>query len=327
MALLVGSKKRILITGGGGFVAPYVVLALRKVFGSDAELLLTSLSGARQVHGIGVEPLDVTSGSAVEDIVAQFAPTHLIHLAGISDISAAAAKPGQAWQVNLMGTLHCAWALLRHAPDAMLVFAGSSQIYGLAATSGRSLTELDLPQPTSDYGATKAAADLALGALAAKGLRCVRFRPFNHTGPGQTEAFAIPSFAAQIARIEQGSQEPVIHVGNLEAKRDFLDVRDIADAYARAVAVSETLSPGVIFNLASGKPVSMQSVLDTLISYSSAEIRVEIDRTRWRENDIPVLAGDASRARRELDWIPRHDLDQTLRDVLEDQRLLTRQKP
>src|SRR5262249_50548134 len=158
-------------------------------------------------------------------------PTHIVHLAGVPSISGVRANPAQAWQVNVMGTLDLARALLAHAPDCALIFAGSSESYGASAISGEPLTELHPLQPMNEYAATKSAADLALGALAMSGLKAIRFRPFNHTGPGQTLDFVVPAFAHQIARIEKGLQSPTIQVGNLDVKRDFLDVRDIVDAY------------------------------------------------------------------------------------------------
>ena len=155
----------------------------------------------------------------------------MVHLAAIPTIAGAVADPAAAWRVNVMGTLDLARAIHQYAPECTLIFAGSAEAYGATARQGVPLKETDPLQPLNEYAATKAAADLALGALAANGLRVIRFRPFNHTGPGQTDEFVVPAFASQIARIEKGAQPPVMMVGNLDAQRDFLDVRDVVDAY------------------------------------------------------------------------------------------------
>lgn len=312
---------RIMLTGGAGFVAPHLTAALRAALG-DFAFLPTAQTTAR-IAGIGsVEALDVTDATAVDQLVGAFRPTHFIHLAGISALSAAAVDPNLAWEINVLGTLNCARSVLKHAPGASFVFASSSQVYGNRPGPGGLFHETNLLEPTSEYGATKAAADLALGMLAMQGLRSVRLRLFNHTGPGQAETFVVPDFAAQIARIERGAQAPVIKVGNLEAKRDFLDVRDVAEAYVATVRRSDALPSGAVLNICSGRPVSVGALLLQLLALAHVKIAVEIDPARWRENDIPVLGGDNARARALLDWTARRDIAVTLADILQAQREL-----
>jgi GDP-4-dehydro-6-deoxy-D-mannose reductase len=182
------------------------------------------------------------------------------------------------------------------------------------------LNEDALLDPVDEYSATKAAADLALGALAETGLKCIRLRPFNHTGAGQSEAFVVPAFATQIARIEAGLEPPVLHVGNLEAQRDFLDVRDVARAYALAAQNVEQLGTGMVLNIASGVPRRVLDILDTLIAKSQSTISVEQNPARRRSNEIPFMVGDASRARKLLRWKPECSFDDTLTTVLNDCR-------
>src|SRR5262249_19286486 len=138
---------------------------------------------------------------------------------------------GQAWEVNLHGTLHLARAILRHVPDCQMLFASSADAYGWSFQSGTALAENAPLAPRNTYAATKAAADLALGSMTEQGLRCVRLRPVNHTGPGQSDQFVVAAFARQIARVATGLQPPLLEVGNLDAWRDFLDVRDVCAAY------------------------------------------------------------------------------------------------
>lgn len=307
---------KILVTGGAGFVGGYLVTALRQELGDDVAICLTSRSGDVSSSDLPVEPLDVTDAAAVTEMVKRFGPTHIVHLAGLAAVPAASANADIAWQVHLFGTLNLANAILEHAPECTLVFIGSGQVYGSTARLGQPLTEDALLAPTNEYALTKAAADLALGSLAERGLRCVRLRPFNHTGPGQSEEFVIPSFAMQIARIEAGQQSPVIHVGNLEAERDFLDVRDVTAAYAKVIARSAQLAPGVIFNIASGAPCRIGDILDSLIRISGTEISIEQDTSRLRAVDTPRFVGDSRRARLALDWTPCFEFDETLRQIL-----------
>ena len=312
---------KILVTGGAGFVGGYLIASLRQEFGDDVEICLTAKSGEISPSDIPVGPLDVTDEPAVTAAIRRLAPTHIVHLAGLAAVPAASANANVAWQVHLFGTLNLANAILRHAPDCSLVFVGSGQVYGSTARSGQPLTEQALLAPTNEYALTKAAADLAVGCLAERGLRCVRLRPFNHTGPGQSEQFVIPSFAMQIARIEAKRQPPVIHVGNLEAERDFLDVRDVTTAYARVVARSADLAAGVIFNIASGVPRRIGDVLDRLVKISGSKIAIEQDTSRLRAVDTPRFVGDSERARRTLDWKPHYEFDETLRQILTSARI------
>jgi GDP-4-dehydro-6-deoxy-D-mannose reductase len=315
---------RILITGAGGFVGPHLVTELTRVLERDALIVPAARNADRFSNGTETAPLDVTDEEAVDRAVAGLEPTHVIHLAAVSSPPQVSADFTAAWVVNTLSTLNVAHAILRRAPQCWLIFAGSGLVYGDTAKSGRPLDEAALLAPNSDYSATKAAADLALGALTGRGLKSVRLRLFNHTGPGQTEEFVVPSFAAQIARIEAGLQPPVIRVGNLDATRDFLDVRDVTSAYALVIRKSPELDPGLVLNVASGTPRTIRSILDELLALSCAEITVESDASRMRPSDTPVYVGSAEAARRLLGWAPRHSFSATLSEVLAYWRHITR---
>ncbi|MDZ5699960.1 GDP-mannose 4,6-dehydratase [Chelativorans sp. M5D2P16] len=309
----------VLITGGAGFVGSHVVQALRQVFGDRADLIVTS-KGAAHADAKGLHTLDVTDREAVRGAIEHWQPAHVIHLAGVAAPRAAAADPDLAWRVHVFGALNLAHAILDKAPHCQLVHVGSGLIYGDSARAGVPLDESAVPAPLDDYGVTKAAADLAIGALAQRGLRSVRFRPFNHTGPGQSEDFVVPAFAMQIARIEAGLAEPVLRVGNLDSERDFLDVRDVALCYALAVAKADSIEPGTILNVASGKALRIGSILDMLLSLATSRIKVEPDPARMRASDIQRVVGDASRAQNLLGWKPSYRFEQTLADILDDSR-------
>ncbi len=311
---------KLVITGARGFVGHHLVDALARRLGADAVIVPTAKRPeAHPVLGV-VEELDVTDRAAVGDFIGRVRPTHVVHLAGVTAPPDAARDPAAAWRVNVDGTLNLAWEILARAPDCALLFVGSGHVYGRSATSGRALDEDTLLAPLDDYAATKAAADLALGALVERGLQCIRFRPFNHTGPGQSERFAIPSFAMQVARIEAGLAPPVLRVGNLDAERDFSDVRDVVAAYGLGIEQQDRLPAGLILNIASGVPRQIGDILDRLCASSPVPIDIETDSERMRRSEIPRLVGDASRAREMLGWTPTHDLDETIAALLTDCR-------
>jgi GDP-4-dehydro-6-deoxy-D-mannose reductase len=300
----------ILITGAGGFVGGHLAPRLRAAHPGTPVVALRA---------------DVTDRAAMLAEVRQVQPTACFHLAAISNVAQARRDPDAVWQVNLHGTLNLAHALMDEAPSCTLVFASSADTYGASFASGMPVGEDVALAPLNAYGASKAAADLALGAMARDGLRVVRLRPFNHTGPGQSDAFVVAAFARQVARIEAGLQHPVLQVGDLAPRRDFLDVRDVCDAYVACVQAAPDLPPGAVLNLASGEERRVGDVLDFLLAEAGVTARIAQDHARLRPNDIPLARGDARRARDLLGWSPRIAWAQTLRDVLADWRARCRE--
>jgi GDP-4-dehydro-6-deoxy-D-mannose reductase len=299
------APRRILITGGSGFVGRHLTAALRAVY-PDAALLTPST--------------DVRDQGTVEAAVQEASPDVCIHLAAVSTVRGAERDEDHAWQVNLHGSLHVARAIMRHAPDCLMLFISSADAYGSSFRSGIPVTEDVALAPMSTYAATKAAADLALGSMAELGLRCVRLRPFNHTGPGQSEQFVVAAFARQIARIAAGLQPPLLEVGNIDTRRDFLDVRDVCSAYAACIERAATLAPGTILNLASGQARKIGDILSELQSLADVALEVCIDPTRVRKSDVASACGDATLARETLGWAPAIPWQRTLQDVLDDWR-------
>ncbi len=305
----------VLVTGGEGFVGRWLLPTLR------ADAGFGRVVAARR-HPAADDPdaltLDVRDRAAVHAAVRALRPRTIIHLAAVSAVPAARADTGLAWAVNLDGTRHLAEATLQEAPAARFVFVGTSEAYGgTFKARGVPLDEAALLDPANTYAATKAAADLLIGQMARDGLNAVRVRPFNHTGPGQDEAFVVPAFAAQVARIEAGRQAPTLRVGNLEAERDFLDVRDVVEAYRRIAAAPDgALAPGIVLNVASGIPRRIGDVLRALVAQARCPIRVEADPERLRPSDVPFAVGDAGRLREALGWTPSISWDRTLSDLL-----------
>jgi GDP-4-dehydro-6-deoxy-D-mannose reductase len=263
--------------------------------------------------------VDVTDRNEVARTLRDTRPDACIHLAAVTTVANARQDSDRAWQVNLHGTVNLARSVLAHAPDCRLVFASSAEIYGTSFGSGRPLDESALLSPMNSYAATKAAADLALGAMTNDGLRVVRLRLFNHTGPGQSEEFVLPAFARQIALIESGQQAPPLSVGGLDAMRDFLDVRDVCRAYVACLRCGPELES--ILNIASGMPLRIGDILDALLDLAGLHTEVATDARRLRGPEIVSASGDGSRARRQLGWAPIIPWQQTLADVLEDWRI------
>ena len=302
------SPGRVLLTGAEGFVGGHLRPALAAAF-PGAEIIGTGLSAANR-------QLDVTDRDAVFGAVAALRPQACLHLAGIAAVESAGADPGRAWAVNLHGAINVAEAILAHAPDCRLLFVSSGEVYGGSFRAGAALDESAPLHPLNLYAVTKAAAELALGALAGRGLRLLRARPFNHTGPGQSEAFVAPTFAGQIARIEAGLAPPVILVGALTPERDFLDVRDVCAAYAACVARFDSLANNQAINIGSGRAVAIGGILHALLAQARCPIEVREDPARLRPVEIARAVGDAGLARRSLGWEPEIPLEETLRTVL-----------
>ncbi len=232
---------------------------------------------------------------------------------------AAGGAEAQTWAVNLGGTLNLALAVARHVPEATVLFASSSEIYG-RSFGPTPIGEDAMPEPGNAYARSKLLAEQVLTQVLPAAARLIVARPFNHTGPGQREDFVMPSFAGQIARIEAGLQPPVLKVGNLDAQRDFLDVRDVAAAYIALLDASSRLPARFTCNIATGLARPMREMLETLRRLAQVPFSVEVDPARLRPSDIPFAAGCPDRLRNATGWAAAIPLEATLSAVLEDAR-------
>ncbi len=310
--------RRILVTGAGGFVGAWVLRRLEIRGTPNLEILAAAHRTEILSRVAKTVRLDVTDAAQVDALVRALKPDAVIHLAAVSHVTEAHRGPRHAWDVNLHGTMNMAEAILKHCPAARFIFVSSSEVYGgVARKLTGPLDETAPLDPLNPYAASKAAADLLVGQMAREGLNAIRVRPFNHTGPWQTERFVIPAFAAQIARAEAGIDEPVIRAGNLDARRDFLDVRDVADAYLGLAFFGRPVQPGLVLNLASGTGRRIGEVLEQLISLAKITIRMEIDPSRVRGNETPFTNAHATVIRNFLGWKPQIPWSKTLADVLD----------
>jgi GDP-4-dehydro-6-deoxy-D-mannose reductase len=262
--------------------------------------------------------VDLTHRENVLTSIADLRPTRIFHVAGAPNVATSWSSAVSHLAVNALGTHHVLEAVRLTGQPCRVLVVSSGQIY----QSSDDPIDEDAPlAPSNPYGLSKLAQDqLALDVARDERLDIVVARPFNHIGPGQQPGFAVSSFARQIARIERGLEPPTIRVGNLEARRDITDVRDVVRAYVR---IMESGIRGRAYNVCSGRSWRIRDLLHGLQSLSSAAIDVEIDGARFRPNDVPIVQGDGSRIRSELGWSPTIRVEQTLRDTLEWWRRVT----
>ena len=264
---------------------------------------------------------DIKDAHNVYEVIDTIRPDKIFHLAAQSYVPASWEAPVETLTLNIAGQCNILEAVKKIKSkeknyDPAILIAGSSEEYGLVYPGEVPIKETNPLRPLSPYAISKVCQDfLGFQYWHSYKIRSIRSRAFNHSGPRRGEVFVDSNFALQIAKIEKDKQEPVIKVGNLEAKRDFTDVRDIVRAYWLA---TEKCQPGGTYNICSGKAYSIQEVLDKLLSLSSKkDIRVEPDPARMRPSDVPLLSGDNSKFRQATGWQPKIDyLQQTLEDML-----------
>jgi GDP-4-dehydro-6-deoxy-D-mannose reductase len=296
---------RTLITGGTGFVGPYLAAHCRA---QGDDVVAVDRSGA--------DRLDITDREAVRDAFARHAPEIVYHLAALTHVGDSWADPAAVFRVNIDGTAHVLDAS-RAAGVRRVVVVGSAEEYGRVEPADLPLRE-DAPlRPSTPYGVSKIAASfLALQAHLAHGLDVVRVRPFSHTGPGQTDRFLIPALAARIAAAERAGDDE-IRVGALDPVRDVSDVRDIVRAYRLLADRGEA---GEVYNVCSGTGVSVRDIAHRLVASARRPLRLTVDPDLVRPVEVPRLVGDASRLRAATGWSPEIGLEETLAAVLDDAR-------
>jgi GDP-4-dehydro-6-deoxy-D-mannose reductase len=258
---------------------------------------------------------DLTDAGSVEKLIAAVQPHRIFHLAAQSFVQSSFDEPAATLQTNILAQLNVLEAVRRHDDQVRIHVAGSSEEYGLVRPDEVPMKETNPLRPLSPYAVSKVAQDkLAWQYFKSYGLHIVITRGFNHTGPRRGLIFVTSTFARQIAEIEAGLREPVLQVGDLTTKRDWTDVRDMVRAYWLALDQAE---PGESYNVGSGRTWSIREMLDLLLSFSGAEIRLQEDPARLRPSDVPILWADVSKFRAATGWEPRIPFEQTLRDLLD----------
>ncbi len=311
---------RILITGAEGFAGQHLIREL----GTSAELHGTTFRPtATPASNVAYHPVDLRDEQAVANLLAAVQPDQIYHLAGTANVGQSYSASWNTFENNVRAQLNLTLACLKHDLKPRMLVISSGDVYGDQLE--QPATEATPFRPTNPYSVSKISQDmLALQYHLSHDLPILRARPFNHLGPGQSRGFVAPDFALQIAQIEAGEQEPIIRVGSLNAERDFTDVRDVMRAYRLIMGYGV---PGAVYNVASGQTCTIQWLLETLLSFSTVTITVNIDSTRLRPGGVSKSWGDATRLRSETGWQPTIPLRQTLRDVLDDcrQRILIKE--
>ena len=302
------STHKALVTGASGFVGRHLVAHLQ-ASGDD-------VVGVDRAAG-GV---DITDAAALERLLAEVKPDVIYHLAGWADVGGSWKEPVQAFRVNAEGTLNVLCAATEAGVERVLAVS-SADVYGIVSPSELPLTEDSPLRPASPYAASKVAADyLGLQAWLGRKLPVLRVRAFNHLGPGQTDKFVAPAFASRVARAELEGGD-VLTVGDLSARRDFTDVRDVVRAYRLLVEHGE---PGEVYNVCSGVDLAIQDIADQLVAQATVSLRLEVDPDLLRPVELPVLRGSHDRLTRTTGWEPEIPISQTLTDLLEDWRVRLR---
>lgn len=302
-----------LVIGGGGFVGTYLVNHLHDDLGYEVAVTKTSKENL-QINNAETYDLDVLDKEQIKYVLDKVRPDYVFHLAAQSSVALAWKNPTLTIDVNIKGSVNVLDVIrqLDYKPAILLI--GSGEEYGHIRSSETPITEYNNTRPGNIYAATKVCQNMIGGIYAqAYDMNVMMVRAFNHIGPNQAPMFVVADFCRQVARIEKGLGEPVIYVGNLSAKRDFTDVRDVVRAYALLARLGKR---GETYNVGSGHAVSIQEILDKILKLSDMEIRVSVDPEKLRPVDVPIIEADINKIYNCTGWQPVISLEQTLEETL-----------
>ncbi len=310
---------KILITGISGFAGSH--LADYFIGRGDAEIYGTIKwrsirDNIRHIEDkINLMECDIKDAFAMKSVIAAVKPDQIFHLAAQSYVPFSWRVPHETIDTNVTGELNLFEAVRACKLDPMIQIAGSSEEYGLVYPEELPITEDNPLRPLSPYAVSKVAQDfLGYQYFKSYGMKIVRTRAFNHTGPRRGEVFVTSTFARQLIEIELGKRDPVLHVGNLDAVRDFSDVRDVVRAYALSLEVGQA---GEVYNIASGSGIKIKDMLGKLVEMTRVKVTIEQDPSRLRPSDVQLLTGSSEKFRKATGWKPEIPFDQTLKDLMD----------
>lgn len=303
-----------LVIGGGGFVGPYLVRHLTDDLGYEVTVTKT-VKETLTMDNATVRNLDILDMEQIRTLLEEEKADYLFHLAAQSSVAYSWKNPTLTVDVNIKGCINLLEAIRLVDKKPRVLLIGSGEEYGHIKKDECPIIEDNVVRPGNIYAATKSCQNM-LGRIYsdAYGLDIMMVRAFNHIGPNQTPMFVVADFCKQVADIEKGKQEPVINVGNLSAKRDFTDVRDVVKAYAKLVAGGKR---GETYNVGTGHAIAIQDILNKIIAMSDKDIEVKVDPAKLRPVDVPIIEPDISKIKKEVGWEPLIPLEQTLRETLE----------
>lgn len=305
--------KKGLVIGAAGFVGKYLV---DEMCANGMEAYATKLPHEQfEYPNVQVYDLDIMDKEAIVALLFEIRPDYIFHLAAQSSVGLAWKNPGLTIDVNIKGSINVMDALreLFYKPRILLI--GSGEEYGHIQPTETPIKESNLLRPGNIYAATKACQNM-IGNIYSKAydLELMMVRAFNHIGPGQAPMFVVSDFCKQVAEIEKGLKEPVMKVGNLAAKRDFTDVRDVVKAYVKLI---QSGLAGETYNVGSGSAKEIREILNLIVSMSTVKIDVEIDPNKIRPVDVPIIEADISKINELTGWKPQIPLEQTINETLE----------
>ena len=309
--------KKALITGITGFAGSHLAELLLKegyeVYGTTRPRSKSDNIDAIK-HQLKLHDADIMDSHSLYSVFVDVKPDYIFHLAAQSFVQTSWASPATTMEMNVVGSVHLFEAIRRAEIDPVTQIACSSEEYGLVHPNEIPIRETNPLRPQSPYAVSKVAMDyLGYQYFQSYQMKIIRTRGFNHTGPRRGEVFVTSNFARQIAEIEKGKKEPVIEVGNLDAKRDWTDVRDMVKAYLLAVKKGE---PGEVYNICSGKAIKVGDMLDMLLKMSKVKVKIKEDRARLRPSDVAILLGDPSKFQKVTGWKPEIPFSKTMEDLL-----------
>lgn len=305
--------KKGLVIGAAGFVGSYLINEMHE---NEMEIYATKLPHEKlETSYAKVYDLDIMDKEAIVALLFEVRPDYIFHLAAQSSVGLAWKNPGLTVDVNIKGSLNVMDAVRELFYKPRLLMIGSGEEYGHIRSDETPITEDNLLRPGNIYAATKACQNM-IGSIYSKAydMELILVRAFNHIGPGQAPLFVVSDFCKQVAEIEKGEREPVMRVGNLAARRDFTDVRDVVRAYVKLIQLGQ---PGETYNVGSGNAQAIQDILDMIISQSNAKIKVEIDPNKLRPVDVPIIEADISKLNALTGWKPQIPLKQTIQETLD----------
>lgn len=311
------NEKKVLITGITGFAGSHLAdLFLKKeykVYGTTRPRSKTENIDHIK-NKLKLYDADLSDSHSLHTVLSRIKPDYIFHLAAQAFVPTSWSSPANTMEVNAIGSIHLFEAIRRARIDPIIQIASSSEEYGLVYKEETPITEDNPLRPLSPYAVSKIAMDyLGYQYFKSYGLKIVRTRGFNHTGPRQGEVYVCSTFARQIALIEAGKQDPSIFVGNIDSYRDFTDVRDMVRAYVLAVEKGE---PGEVYNICSEETHKIKDVLNMLIGMSKAKIKIKKDSDRVRPSDVELLLGDCSKFKKITGWKPEIPFEKTMEDLL-----------
>lgn len=307
--------KKVLITGSTGFAGKHLIDHLQSLTEYDCVGTYIS-SKPEDRERVKYVRLDLNSIDDVEQCIKSELPDQIYHLAALTSPTESLENPARTITNNITAQVNLLEAVKNsQKPKARILIVSSADVYGKVLKSDTPIDEMTPLNPTNPYAVSKISQDfLGLQYHLAFDMDIIRVRPFNHIGPGQEPKFVVAAFAKQIAQIEKGEIDPVVKVGNLEAKKDFSDVSDIVKGYVASIEKGKT---GDVYNLGSGTSVTIDEILQKLLALSRTKITIEKDPSLFRPTDTPDFVCDTTKAKRELDWQTSIPLDESLRNTLD----------